>query len=150
MIIYTIKNSYKRWIQLHFSSSIFTFTMIPILLKKKILVIYPCPSMFHILNNLPPNTPMLQLHCASGDNDFVHEYPEVGSHYSWSFDDKFFGSTLYFCHFWWDFKQTYLMCLIMQIIVSMEGINLFHLILQNVYIYIYIKKKYFISKIKHT
>ncbi|KAG5588382.1 hypothetical protein H5410_048816 [Solanum commersonii] len=59
----------------------------------------------HILNNLPPNTPMLQLHCASADDDFGHQYPDLGKDYSWSFKNNLVGSTLYFCHFWWGFKE---------------------------------------------
>ncbi|OIT20645.1 hypothetical protein A4A49_37546 [Nicotiana attenuata] len=59
----------------------------------------------HIFNNLPRNSPQLQLHCASGDDDFGHQYPGVRKDYSWSFCENWFPKTLYFCHFWWGFKE---------------------------------------------
>ncbi|KAK4356839.1 hypothetical protein RND71_022449 [Anisodus tanguticus] len=58
----------------------------------------------HILNNLPENSPQLQLHCASKDNDFGNAYPPLRTDYKWEFCGWY--RTLYFCHFWWGDKDT--------------------------------------------
>uniref|UniRef100_M1DD62 S-protein homolog n=1 Tax=Solanum tuberosum TaxID=4113 RepID=M1DD62_SOLTU len=57
----------------------------------------------HIHNDLPQNTPQLEVHCASGDDDLGHRYPGIGTEFNWSFCPTF--STLYFCHFWWNGKD---------------------------------------------
>ncbi|OIT37127.1 hypothetical protein A4A49_59295 [Nicotiana attenuata] len=58
----------------------------------------------HILNNLPENTPQLELHCASGDDDFGFNYPGLRTDFRWEFCS--YHNTLYFCHFWWGNKNT--------------------------------------------
>ncbi|KAK4732712.1 hypothetical protein R3W88_025700 [Solanum pinnatisectum] len=57
----------------------------------------------HVHNDLPQNTPQLEVHCASGDDDLGYRYPEIGAEFNWSFCPTF--STLYFCHFWWNGKD---------------------------------------------
>ncbi|KAG5588383.1 hypothetical protein H5410_048817 [Solanum commersonii] len=54
--------------------------------------IHGCLPSFHIHNDLPQNTPQLEFHCASGDDD-LH----------WSFCAT--PATLFFCHFWWNEKD---------------------------------------------
>ncbi|KAI3470536.1 hypothetical protein Pfo_027199, partial [Paulownia fortunei] len=57
----------------------------------------------HVMNHLPlwSNIP-LRLHCASGDNDLgYHKLPIFGD-FNWTFCDNIFGTTLYFCHLWWN------------------------------------------------
>uniref|UniRef100_A0A1S3Y5S8 S-protein homolog n=1 Tax=Nicotiana tabacum TaxID=4097 RepID=A0A1S3Y5S8_TOBAC len=57
----------------------------------------------HVLNNLPVNSPKLELHCASGDDDLGYKYPAVGTDFNWEFCAT--KRTLFFCHFWWDGKD---------------------------------------------
>ncbi|PHU05748.1 hypothetical protein BC332_26570 [Capsicum chinense] len=57
----------------------------------------------HVLNQLPENSPQLELHCASGDDDLGYNYPKVGSDFNWRFDA--WARTLFFCHFWWGDKD---------------------------------------------
>ncbi|KAK4706411.1 hypothetical protein R3W88_034032 [Solanum pinnatisectum] len=39
----------------------------------------------HVHNDLPQNTPQLEVHCASGDDDLGHCYPGIGTEFNWSF-----------------------------------------------------------------
>lgn len=57
----------------------------------------------HILNNIPPNSPQLEFHCASGNDDLGYHYPAIGSDFNWQFCAVF--NTLFFCHFWWGDKD---------------------------------------------
>ncbi|KAM3326975.1 hypothetical protein P3S67_002102 [Capsicum chacoense] len=57
----------------------------------------------HIHNNLPENSPQVEVHCASGDDDLGYHYPKVGTEFNWSFNMGIF--TLFFCHFWWNGKD---------------------------------------------
>uniref|UniRef100_M1BRV9 S-protein homolog n=2 Tax=Solanum TaxID=4107 RepID=M1BRV9_SOLTU len=58
----------------------------------------------HVLNNLPSDSTYgLEVHCASGDNDFGHRFPNVGDDFRWGFCGK--PNTLFFCHFWWGNKD---------------------------------------------
>ncbi|KAK4342862.1 hypothetical protein RND71_038678 [Anisodus tanguticus] len=60
----------------------------------------------HITNNLPNNTKPLTIHCKSGDDDLGHKVLQKNEEFSFSFRRKvIIGSTLYFCHFWWDKKN---------------------------------------------
>ncbi|KAK1395379.1 S-protein-like [Heracleum sosnowskyi] len=58
-----------------------------------------------IFNTLPGNTPPLGLHCKSGDDDLGHQSLGVGGMYTWSFLPNFWGTTLFWCNFWWDGKH---------------------------------------------
>ncbi|KAL7148192.1 hypothetical protein ABFS83_06G161500 [Erythranthe nasuta] len=58
-----------------------------------------------VINNLPPNEEaplVLHLHCASGDDDLGYHKLYVSNGFSWNFCDNIWGTTLYFCHFWWN------------------------------------------------
>ncbi|PIN24458.1 hypothetical protein CDL12_02809 [Handroanthus impetiginosus] len=59
----------------------------------------------HIVNSLPQNSPTLRLHCASGNDDLGYHDLLVNQDFQWSFCDKFFGGTLFFCHLWWGSKN---------------------------------------------
>lgn len=65
--------------------------------------IHGCGYEVHIHNNLPQNSPQLELHCASGDEELGYNYPAVGTDFNWSFCAE--PTTLYFCHFWWNGKD---------------------------------------------
>ena len=58
-----------------------------------------------IVNLLPKNSKPLRLHCAAGDDDLGFHNIIVGQEFKWNFCPNIFGTTLYFCHFWWDTKQ---------------------------------------------
>lgn len=58
-----------------------------------------------IINSLPEKSKPLTLHCASGDDDLGFHKITVGENYSWKFCPNISGSTLFFCHFWWNSKQ---------------------------------------------
>ncbi|KAK4730592.1 hypothetical protein R3W88_023580 [Solanum pinnatisectum] len=60
----------------------------------------------YITNNLPNDTNPLTLHCKSGDDDLGQRVLHKNEEYSFSFRRKIIiGSTLYFCHFWWEQKD---------------------------------------------
>ncbi|KAG9148500.1 hypothetical protein Leryth_023615 [Lithospermum erythrorhizon] len=60
----------------------------------------------HVINNLPPNSPKLRIHCASGDNDLGYHDLNVNGSFSWIFQlNIIIGKTLFFCHFWWENKD---------------------------------------------
>lgn len=60
----------------------------------------------YIINNLPNDTEPLIVHCKSGDDDLGQRVLHKNEEFSFSFRRKvLIGSTLYFCHFWWDKKD---------------------------------------------
>lgn len=69
-----------------------------------------CLSKIHIdiSNHLPDGSPPLKVRCQSKDDDLgYHElYPNQPS-YSWGFEPLWIiGDTLFFCHFWWNGKES--------------------------------------------
>lgn len=56
------------------------------------------------INGLPQNTPLLKIHCQSGDNDLGVRTLKVGDKFDFSFHMNFIGTTLYHCSFSWGFK----------------------------------------------
>ncbi|KAL7090560.1 hypothetical protein ACP275_12G048900 [Erythranthe tilingii] len=56
-----------------------------------------------VANNLPNNSPQLQLHCASRDNDLGDHTLNVGQNYNFKFCARI--RTLFFCHLWWNNKN---------------------------------------------
>lgn len=62
----------------------------------------------HIINDLPSSlseSPPLELHCASGDDDLGYRILSVNDDFHWHFCENFFHNTLFFCHFWWGAKE---------------------------------------------
>lgn len=59
----------------------------------------------HVINKLPPNSPPLQVHCASKDQELGNIILPIDEDFNWSFCEKTFTDILYFCHFWWDSKD---------------------------------------------
>ncbi|OIT24854.1 hypothetical protein A4A49_55509 [Nicotiana attenuata] len=60
----------------------------------------------YITSNLPNNTQPLTVHCQSGDDDLGYKVLHPNEEFSFSFRRKvLIGSTLYFCHFWWENKD---------------------------------------------
>lgn len=59
-----------------------------------------------IVNNLPENSPPLNVHCASADDDLgIHTLTLNNQVYSWNFCEAFLITTLFHCHLWWGSKQ---------------------------------------------
>ncbi|XVF38084.1 hypothetical protein REPUB_Repub20aG0067400 [Reevesia pubescens] len=67
----------------------------------------------HIYNDLPsdlppnPETPSLYLHCKSKDKDLGAKAMLQHQDYTWDSRINYFRTTLFFCHVWWEGKQTY-------------------------------------------
>ncbi|KAI5655991.1 hypothetical protein M9H77_24784 [Catharanthus roseus] len=59
----------------------------------------------HVINNLPSNQFLLKIHCASGDDDLGFHNLTVNQDFNWSFRVNIRGTTLFFCHFWWQNKD---------------------------------------------
>ncbi|PSS35712.1 Pumilio like [Actinidia chinensis var. chinensis] len=55
----------------------------------------------HIISRVPNNPTPLQVRCQSRDNDFGMHTLYNGQEFHWAFTENFFGTTLYFCHFYW-------------------------------------------------
>ncbi|KAI3472884.1 hypothetical protein Pfo_031200 [Paulownia fortunei] len=56
-----------------------------------------------VVNGLPPNSPPLLLHCASGDDDLGNHTLTTGQNFHFDFCVNF--TTLFFCHLWWNGKN---------------------------------------------
>ncbi|KAL7184248.1 hypothetical protein ACSBR2_026407 [Camellia fascicularis] len=59
----------------------------------------------HIINSLPANDDHLQVRCQSKDDDLGMHTLTNGQEFNWKFHLNFQGSTLFFCHFYWDTKD---------------------------------------------
>ncbi|KAM7466301.1 hypothetical protein LguiB_013863 [Lonicera macranthoides] len=59
----------------------------------------------HIVNGLPVNTWWLVFRCQSKDDDLGYQKLLVGQEYYWKFRVNLFGTTLFFCHFYWGDKD---------------------------------------------
>ncbi|PIN24460.1 hypothetical protein CDL12_02811 [Handroanthus impetiginosus] len=59
----------------------------------------------HVINNLPPKSAPLVIHCASGDDDLGNHTLTYKQDYHWDFCENFVFSTLFFCHFRWGTKE---------------------------------------------
>lgn len=58
----------------------------------------------YVVNNLPPNTPPLFLHCASKDDDLGNHTLPINQHFRFAFCKNAFA-TLFFCRFRWNGKD---------------------------------------------
>ncbi|KAF5731424.1 hypothetical protein HS088_TW18G00101 [Tripterygium wilfordii] len=54
----------------------------------------------HIVNGF--KTDALHSHCKSKDDDLGMRQTNPGQEYEWSFRINFWGTTLYYCSFWWN------------------------------------------------
>lgn len=54
-----------------------------------------------ITNNLAKNSPTFGLHCKSKDNDLGYHTLGLNQSYAWNFHENFWGTTLFWCNFWW-------------------------------------------------
>ncbi|WMV51943.1 hypothetical protein MTR67_045328 [Solanum verrucosum] len=59
----------------------------------------------HIIDALPNGAPPLTLRCQDKNNDLGYHTINVSEEYRFKFKDRFFGGTLYFCHFYWNGKD---------------------------------------------
>lgn len=71
----------------HFSSTI----------SKKTERLFPRFQLY-VINELPDE---LRVHCASKDDDLGYHTLQRDENIHWSFRENFWGTTLFFCHFWW-------------------------------------------------
>ncbi|KAK4359282.1 hypothetical protein RND71_021511 [Anisodus tanguticus] len=58
----------------------------------------------HIIDALPPNSKLI-LHCQSQNDDLGYKVLHPKAEFNFHFNQKIFGGTLYFCHFWWNGKS---------------------------------------------
>lgn len=58
----------------------------------------------NIYNGLPKNRDKLFLHCSSKDDDLGNHTLFRNQVESWRFRTNFWGTTLFYCHFWWGLK----------------------------------------------
>ncbi|KAL8052037.1 hypothetical protein ABFS82_06G184000 [Erythranthe guttata] len=59
----------------------------------------------HIVNDLPRDTPQLELHCYSKDDDLGNHTLSIGQEFQWSFCPNVLPTTLFACHLWWFPKE---------------------------------------------
>lgn len=52
----------------------------------------------HIVSNLNPTSPPLQVHCKSREDDLGNHMLSVNQDYNWSFCNGFFETTLFYCN----------------------------------------------------
>lgn len=57
----------------------------------------------YIMDGIPQGT--LRVHCASKDDDLGYHDLSNGQEFMWTFSDNIWGTTLFFCHFWWGDKD---------------------------------------------
>ncbi|KAL7213629.1 hypothetical protein ACSBR2_016208 [Camellia fascicularis] len=60
----------------------------------------------YIINNLSFNSNPLRVRCQSKDNDLGLRKLQTSQEFNWFFRDNFIGTTLFFCHFYWNTKNT--------------------------------------------
>ncbi|GFP82863.1 hypothetical protein PHJA_000429400, partial [Phtheirospermum japonicum] len=58
----------------------------------------------YVINNLPPNTAPLDIHCASKDDDLGNHTLTLNQYFNFQFCDNPFA-TMFFCHLWWGNKD---------------------------------------------
>ncbi|KAK4341596.1 hypothetical protein RND71_040097 [Anisodus tanguticus] len=59
----------------------------------------------YVLSQLPYNSDKLEIHCASKNNDFAHQYLNANEVFHWQFCNNVWHTTKFFCHFWWESKE---------------------------------------------
>lgn len=57
---------------------------------------------YYVVNDIPE---AVDVHCASGDDDIGYHNLQPNQFIHWSFRENFWGTTLFFCHFWWGSKD---------------------------------------------
>ncbi|WMV51944.1 hypothetical protein MTR67_045329 [Solanum verrucosum] len=60
----------------------------------------------HINSSLPINSNPLKFRCKSADDDLGDIVLRTNEEFKFHFNEHFLGGTLYFCHFYWDSKDT--------------------------------------------
>ncbi|KAK9755540.1 hypothetical protein RND81_01G032800 [Saponaria officinalis] len=56
----------------------------------------------HVINDIDDDSRPLIVHCKSGNDDLGEHSLRKGEEYIWTFHINFFGTTLFFCRFYWD------------------------------------------------
>lgn len=72
--------------------------------KAKYCTIFLAKYHVHIIDDLPPNSSKLLLHCASGDDDLGNHTLYAKNYYKFEFCETFFHKTLFHCGFTWNSK----------------------------------------------
>lgn len=54
-----------------------------------------------IFNGLPNNNNPLQIRCQSKDDDLGYHNLLMDQNFNWHFRTNFWGTTKFWCHFWW-------------------------------------------------
>lgn len=60
----------------------------------------------HIISGVPNNPTPLWARCQSKDNDLGMQRINNGQSFSWKFTTNVWGTTLFFCHFYWGSHNT--------------------------------------------
>ncbi|KAL7209782.1 hypothetical protein ACSBR1_031361 [Camellia fascicularis] len=60
----------------------------------------------HIISAVPDKPTTLSIHCQSKDNDLGFQNLSNGQDFHWHFRMNFFETTLFFCRFQWNSKDT--------------------------------------------
>ncbi|KAL7177514.1 hypothetical protein ACSBR2_030802 [Camellia fascicularis] len=60
----------------------------------------------HIISAVPDKPTTLSIHCQSKDNDLGFQNLSNGQAFHWHFRMNFFETTLFFCRFQWNSKDT--------------------------------------------
>nr|XP_009775487.1 PREDICTED: uncharacterized protein LOC104225406 [Nicotiana sylvestris] len=58
-----------------------------------------------IINNLKNSPVPLKIHCQSKNDDLGYHNLTYDQHFDFEFEENFFHTTLFFCHFWWPPKE---------------------------------------------
>ena len=67
--------------------------------------IFPIPFEVFVVSQLPANSSLLHIHCASKDNDLGDHDLHRDGQFRWQFRMNFWGTTEFWCHFWWNSKD---------------------------------------------
>lgn len=60
----------------------------------------------HIYSELPKDSKPLTVQCKSKDDDLGNHTLYTGQEFNWHFRSNFFITTLFYCNFWWESKQS--------------------------------------------
>ncbi|KAG5523588.1 hypothetical protein RHGRI_035402 [Rhododendron griersonianum] len=61
-------------------------------------------TLVQIFSRVPDKPTPLNLRCQSKDDDIGYHTLHTGQDLHWSFNRNFWGTTLFFCHFYWGSK----------------------------------------------
>ena len=59
----------------------------------------------HIISGVPNTPKPLRFRCQSKDDDLGEHTLNTGQEFNWKFSPNILGTTLFFCHFYWNSKD---------------------------------------------